>query len=205
MRRKMERLVLLPFSVGCISETSVAVGIQHNSTTSKPHPISSPTSSLSSIYFSLISFLSLLSMHVVSITVRVKDIFLRRSEKDEDGKEEIGCESLLEESLKNSQRFTALAKPNIGVGFHRLYKGFKNISQLFVYKEEMEEMEMEMEIGSPTDVKHVTHIGCDATTREDAANSFIAWETLLASSSWRQFDDQLSNPKHLPNILGHSI
>lgn len=67
-------------------------------------------------------------------------------------------------------------------------------------------MEMEMEIGSPTDVKHVTHIGCDATARsEDAANSFIAWETLLASSSWRQFDDQLSNPKHLPNILGHSI
>ncbi|KAL0559035.1 hypothetical protein IC582_003624 [Cucumis melo] len=172
MRRKMERLVLLPFSVGCISETSVAVGIQHNSTTSKPHPISSPTS----------------------------------SEKDEDGKEEIGCERSLEESLKNSQRFTALAKPNIGVGFHRLYKGFKNISQLFVYKEEMEEMEMEMEIGSPTDVKHVTHIGCDATARsEDAANSFIAWETLLASSSWRQFDDQLSNPKHLPNILGHSI
>lgn len=59
-----------------------------------------------------------------------------------------------------------------------------------VYKEEMEEMEMDMEIGSPTDVKHVTHIGCDATTRDDA-NSFIAWETLLASSSWKQFDDQL--------------
>ncbi|XP_038880092.1 CRIB domain-containing protein RIC4-like isoform X2 [Benincasa hispida] len=171
MRRKMERLVLLPFSVGCISESSVAVGIQHNNaSTSKPHPISSPTS----------------------------------SEKDEDGKEEVGGETLLEESLKNSQRFTALAKPNIGVGFHRLYKGFKNISQLFVYKDEMEEMEMDMEIGSPTDVKHVTHIGCDATTRDDA-NSFIAWETLLASSSWRQFDDQLSNPKHLPNILGHSI
>ncbi|CAK9327831.1 unnamed protein product [Citrullus colocynthis] len=171
MRRKMERLVLLPFSVGCISESSVAVGIQHNATTSKPHPISSPTS---------------------------------KGEKDEDGKEEVGGETLLEESLKNSQRFTALAKPNIGVGFHRLYKGFKNISQLFVYKEEMEEMEMDMEIGSPTDVKHVTHIGCDATTRDDA-NSFIAWETLLASSSWKQFDDQLSNPKHLPNILGHSI
>lgn len=58
-------------------------------------------------------------------------LLLEEGEKDEDGKEEIGCERSLEESLKNSQRFTALAKPNIGVGFHRLYKGFKNISQLF--------------------------------------------------------------------------
>lgn len=78
-----------------------------------------------------------------------------------------------------------------------------------VYKEEMEEMEMmDMEIGSPTDVKHVTHIGCDiASTIDDDNhnannNPFIAnWETLL---TWTQFDDhQLSNP--LPNVVHHSI
>ncbi|XP_042497204.1 CRIB domain-containing protein RIC10-like [Macadamia integrifolia] len=37
-----------------------------------------------------------------------------------------------------------------------LYKGFKCISQIFVVKEQRE-----MEIGYPTDVKHVAHIGWD--------------------------------------------
>ncbi|KAI4365060.1 hypothetical protein MLD38_021080 [Melastoma candidum] len=37
------------------------------------------------------------------------------------------------------------------------YKGFKFISQIFVVKEDEEEME----IGLPTDVKHVAHIGGD--------------------------------------------
>ncbi|XVF87684.1 hypothetical protein PTKIN_Ptkin18bG0140500 [Pterospermum kingtungense] len=36
-----------------------------------------------------------------------------------------------------------------------IYKGFKYISQIFVMKER------EMEIGYPTDVKHVAHIGWD--------------------------------------------
>ncbi|XP_057498601.1 CRIB domain-containing protein RIC10-like isoform X1 [Actinidia eriantha] len=36
-----------------------------------------------------------------------------------------------------------------------IYKGFKYISQIFVVKER------EMEIGYPTDVKHVSHIGWD--------------------------------------------
>ncbi|CAK7351035.1 unnamed protein product [Dovyalis caffra] len=37
-----------------------------------------------------------------------------------------------------------------------IYKGFKYISQIFVVKER------EMEIGYPTDVKHVAHIGWDS-------------------------------------------
>ncbi|XP_039060059.1 CRIB domain-containing protein RIC10-like [Hibiscus syriacus] len=36
-----------------------------------------------------------------------------------------------------------------------IYKGFKCISQIFAVKER------EMEIGHPTDVKHVAHIGLD--------------------------------------------
>jgi len=36
-----------------------------------------------------------------------------------------------------------------------LFKGFKHISNIFVYKEH------EMEIGYPTDVRHVAHIGWD--------------------------------------------
>ncbi|XP_057801781.1 CRIB domain-containing protein RIC4-like [Salvia miltiorrhiza] len=42
-------------------------------------------------------------------------------------------------------------------------KLFKNFSQLFVYKDE-QEAEMGMEIGLPTDVKHVSHIGLDGCT-----------------------------------------
>ncbi|XP_058092797.1 CRIB domain-containing protein RIC10-like isoform X2 [Magnolia sinica] len=38
-----------------------------------------------------------------------------------------------------------------------LVKGFKNISHIFVYKEH------EMEIGLPTDVRHVAHIGWDGS------------------------------------------
>ncbi|KAK4759727.1 hypothetical protein SAY87_022858 [Trapa incisa] len=39
-----------------------------------------------------------------------------------------------------------------------IYKGFKFISQIFVMKER------EMEIGYPTDVKHVAHIGWDGAS-----------------------------------------
>ncbi|KAK4588229.1 hypothetical protein RGQ29_019283 [Quercus rubra] len=45
-----------------------------------------------------------------------------------------------------------------------IYKSFKFISQIFVVKER------EMEIGYPTDVKHVAHIGLDA-----AAGSAPSW------------------------------
>lgn len=48
-----------------------------------------------------------------------------------------------------------------------------------VYKEEMEdeEEEKEMEIGYPTDVKHVTHIGWDGST---TINPIKGWENLKA-------------------------
>ncbi|CAN1165841.1 CRIB domain-containing protein RIC10 [Linum perenne] len=39
-----------------------------------------------------------------------------------------------------------------------IYKGFKHITQIFVVKDR------ELEIGCPTDVKHVAHIGWDGTT-----------------------------------------
>ncbi|KAA8520024.1 hypothetical protein F0562_014302 [Nyssa sinensis] len=43
----------------------------------------------------------------------------------------------------------------MGTKMKGIYKGFKYISQIFVVKER------EMEIGYPTDVKHVAHIGWD--------------------------------------------
>lgn len=42
MRQRMERLVILPFSAGCISEASVAVGLPHPRR-SKPDTNSPPT------------------------------------------------------------------------------------------------------------------------------------------------------------------
>ncbi|PIA31947.1 hypothetical protein AQUCO_04700070v1 [Aquilegia coerulea] len=44
-----------------------------------------------------------------------------------------------------------------------IYKGFKYISNIFVVKEQRE-----MEIGYPTDVKHVAHIGWDGQSNDSA-------------------------------------
>lgn len=58
-------------------------------------------------------------------------------------------------SEKTKSAFSALAFPklSISMGFQKM---IKNLSHL-VYKEE----EADMEIGLPTDVLHVAHIGCD--------------------------------------------
>ncbi|KAK9058506.1 hypothetical protein SSX86_023348 [Deinandra increscens subsp. villosa] len=46
---------------------------------------------------------------------------------------------------------------------------FKSVVQIFAYKDiEDVESEKELEIGFPTDVKHVTHIGCDGTLTTNA-------------------------------------
>lgn len=47
-----------------------------------------------------------------------------------------------------------------------------------VYGDELEEVEIEMEIGCPTDVKHVTHIGLDGSTMR---NPVKGWDNLAMS------------------------
>ncbi|EEF47410.1 CRIB domain-containing protein RIC4 [Ricinus communis] len=155
MRDRMERLVLLPFSIGCVSESSVAIGHHvHHPRGSKPPPDSNPSP------------------------------IIRTKEEDE--------ESLSStESMKNAMKVFALSKPNISNRFHRIVKGFKTFSQLFVYEEEIEELEME--IGLPTDVKHVTHIGWDGSAN---TNPIQGWENLISPelltlqppNSLRQFE-----------------
>ncbi|KAJ6360460.1 hypothetical protein OIU77_004471 [Salix suchowensis] len=148
MRDRMERLVLLPFSFGCVSESSVAIGVHH------PRRSKTETN--------------------LSAT--------RAKEEDEES-------SSSTESMKNSLKFLALSKPSISIGLHRLVKGFKNFPQLFAYKEEIKEME----IGSPTDVKHVTHIGWDAAA--PTSNPVHGWDNLISpellslqSETLRQFE-----------------
>ncbi|KAM5561892.1 CRIB domain-containing protein RIC4 [Rosa sericea] len=161
MRERMERLVLLPFTIGCVSESSIAVGAQQQPRRSKSDSNPSP---------------------------------IRTKEEEEEEEEGDGLSS--GENMKNSFRSLALSKPNISIGIHRLSKGFKTFSQLFVYKDEMEEeqLEMDMEIGCPTDVKHVTHIGLDGSASAATTDPIPkgSWDDLISPVSWRQFE--LSRP-----------
>ncbi|XP_010549870.1 PREDICTED: CRIB domain-containing protein RIC4 isoform X2 [Tarenaya hassleriana] len=132
MRDRVERFVVLPFSVGCVSESSVAVAALCDShkRSSKSHSVTSPP------------------------------------------QEE-------EENMKNVFKYLSVSKPEISTGIHRLFKSFKTVSQLFAYKEEEEMVEeLGMEIGMPTNVKHVTHIGWENTLTlgPDGRN----WEDLIS-------------------------
>ncbi|XP_048424479.1 CRIB domain-containing protein RIC4-like [Pyrus x bretschneideri] len=149
MRERMERFVLLPFAIGCISESSVAVGGVQQQRPRRSKPDTNPSA------------------------IRTKE-----AEEEEDEEDRISGES-----MKNTFRSLALPKPNISTGVHRLFKGFKNFSQLFVYKDDMEEvLEMDMEIGCPTDVKHVTHIGWDASASAASATTdpVRGWDNLVS-------------------------
>lgn len=53
-----------------------------------------------------------------------------------------------------------------------------HVCGIIVYRDEMEEVEIEMEIGFPTDVKHVTHIGLDGSTM---TNPVKGWDNLAMS------------------------
>ncbi|XP_014497509.1 CRIB domain-containing protein RIC4 isoform X2 [Vigna radiata var. radiata] len=88
--------------------------------------------------------------------------------------------------------FLPLPKPNVAAGIHRIIKTIKNFPQLFFYRENEEEKEAEMEIGFPTDVKHVTHIGIDGST---ITNNVRGWDNLkapellsLSPISFKQFE-----------------
>ncbi|KAF8391834.1 hypothetical protein HHK36_022172 [Tetracentron sinense] len=160
MKDRMERLVVLPFSIGCVSQSSVAVSANHPR---KTKPESNPS-------------------------------VIRGQE---------GEESLSVVKMKNSFGFLALPKPNISTGLQRLIKSFKSFSHLFVYKEETEEMEME--IGLPTDVKHVTHIGWDGSA---TTNPIKGWDNLkapellsLPSISLRQFELAMAAQANEPLLL----
>ncbi|KAL0727996.1 hypothetical protein Bca4012_024089 [Brassica carinata] len=128
MRDRMERLVVLPFSVGCISDSSVAV----LSPLSKPHHHHSPQG-------------------------------FRDQEE--------------EENMKNVFKFLAVSKPEISTAYK---------------EEESEDGEMSgMEIGVPTNVKHVSHIGWESGLTTTAGpgkgwEDLIPPELLAAAASTKQ-------------------
>nr|XP_043634723.1 CRIB domain-containing protein RIC4-like [Erigeron canadensis] len=90
-----------------------------------------------------------------------------------------------ENIMKSSFKFTSLSKPSVSIRLQRLTKTIKNLSQSLGVKEEMGEVEMEMEIGVPTDVKHVAHVGFDGSVTSEAANH--QGTNLTASSDFLGF------------------
>ncbi|XP_051212755.1 CRIB domain-containing protein RIC9-like isoform X2 [Lolium perenne] len=58
-----------------------------------------------------------------------------------------------------------------------IFKSFKIISHIFAAKEQ------EMEIGCPTDVKHVAHIGWNTSTGTLAGNAPASWMNSIGGSS----------------------
>ncbi|KAK1379461.1 CRIB domain-containing protein [Heracleum sosnowskyi] len=146
MRNIVERFVLLPYSMGCVSQSSTQVGTSHPR---KSKSGSNP------------------------------DVISGRQERQEERSSGV--------KMKHSWGLVSFQKPDINFGIHKLIiRSFKNFSQLFVYKEEMEK---EMEIGLPTDVKHVGHIGWDGS------KSLKSWENLktpeiiaFSSVSLQQFE-----------------
>ncbi|KAG5588742.1 hypothetical protein H5410_049176 [Solanum commersonii] len=115
--RSMEKFVVFPFSLGCVSESSVPVvntNKSHNTNNSQLNHL--PT------------------------------------------KRQVGDQSPSKVKING-----VLVRQRISQGVDTFKRNFKGFYQLFVYKEEIEEMEME--IGYPTDVKHVTHIGWDGSTK----------------------------------------
>lgn len=93
--------------------------------------------------------------------------------------------------MKSSLGLLSFPRHIISAGVQRLIKSLSRL--LAVYKEEDEEMEME--IGFPADVQHVAHIGWNGSNSVstmkslDGAPDFLS----LPSPSLRQFEPAMIN------------
>ncbi|KAK8293279.1 hypothetical protein V6Z11_D06G177900 [Gossypium hirsutum] len=77
-------------------------------------------------------------------------------------------------------------------------KGFKYISNIFVVKER------EMEIGNPTDVKHVAHVGLDSSS--DTAPSWMnEFKTGLDSTAKPIRKSRVSNPTFISTCSSQGV
>nr|XP_009385496.1 PREDICTED: CRIB domain-containing protein RIC4-like isoform X2 [Musa acuminata subsp. malaccensis] len=138
----MGKFVVLPFSLGCVSQSSVAVGENRHRRAQADAPSALPADG-------------------------------------EPGK------------TRSSFMFRPPPRPNISAGFQKLIRSFKSLPQLFaVYdEEEEEEEEVVMEIGFPTDVQHVAHVGWDGFRGVSAMNWVKGPEFLpVPSLSMRQLE-----------------
>ncbi|GJQ89468.1 CRIB domain-containing protein RIC4-like protein [Tanacetum coccineum] len=80
---------------------------------------------------------------------------------------------------KNSWGFVSQRRSKITRGIRRLILNtFQSFSRILTYKDiEDIDTEMELEIGYPTDVKHVTHIGYDGSMTTNPVKNWDNVET----------------------------
>ncbi|KAI7725122.1 hypothetical protein M8C21_005154 [Ambrosia artemisiifolia] len=131
MKDRIERLIIFPFTAGCVSSSSVSVCLQHGKRPKED---------------------------IKSANTVCRSMEVVKEAKDTGN----------DEMVKDLSKFPTPSKPNIYIGFHRITRTIRSLSQSLVFKEVIEDQEMEMEIGLPTDVKHVTHIGFDGPLTHDA-------------------------------------
>ena len=67
-----------------------------------------------------------------------------------------------------------------------------------IYTVEKDDEEMKMEIGSPRDVQHVTHIGWDGTAT--ANNPIMGWDNLIPQSD-SHLNKLVSNLQHHYDLI----
>lgn len=136
MRERLERIAVMPFTITCATPSSIA--IKEPQRIRKPSGDSVPCSPAKKSEF------------------KYGNAANRSLEPSKSLQKE---QSVSRSPSVESSMFTfPLSKSHISSKLQRLIKSFRALSQLFVYKEEEGE---EMQIGYPTDVKHVAHIGWD--------------------------------------------
>ncbi|KAL4323715.1 hypothetical protein GQ457_11G005770 [Hibiscus cannabinus] len=113
-----------------------------------------------------------------SVAVAVRQQPRRSNSKPADTRSTSATRTRHEEDDDDDEESISM-KPDISTGFRKLFKSFKTFSQLFVYKE-MEDSDEEMEIGLPTDVKHVAHVGLDESSGSSPSMSMGSWDNLFS-------------------------
>ncbi|XP_010478071.1 PREDICTED: CRIB domain-containing protein RIC2-like isoform X3 [Camelina sativa] len=145
MKDRMERFVILPFSLGCSTQSSVAVVTTHQH--KKPNQL------IKSTYF----------------------LHPRREETGENGSVKKEC-TKMENNGVGANTSDGREESDENGSFKKEYTKMDNNGANISdgYEEETKEREAEMEIGFPTDVKHLSHIGIDGimTTFDHSSSSF---------------------------------
>ncbi|GLJ13060.1 hypothetical protein SUGI_0204360 [Cryptomeria japonica] len=139
MRERIEKFAVMPFTISCATPSSTAIKDQH---------IKKPTGGD-----------SVLSRTSSAAKSEVKYINVAKN-SNSGTKNSLQRETSFSSSppVESSIFTIPFSKSLISNKLQRFFKGLRALTQLFVYKEE------EMQIGYPTDVKHVAHIGWDGSS-----------------------------------------
>jgi hypothetical protein len=179
MRERLERIAVMPFTITCATPSSIA--IKEPQRIRKPSGDSIPCSPANKSEF------------------KYGNAANRSLEPSKSLQKE---QSVSRPPPVESSMFTfSLSKSHISSKLQRLIKSFRALSQIFVYKEEEGE---EMQIGYPTDVKHVAHIGWDGPS-----GTGKSWMGDLAGTADRSTDFEQprcsSWMEDAPNWASHDL